>query len=93
MHHSQYAGPSSLYLAIGSLEVWFSYQTPVAFRTAHTGLVIRENDWAQTTGKHLNAIDPDHKRRISGEEFEERWQSILGRLARAAADIGMESLS
>jgi hypothetical protein len=31
---------------------------------------IRENVWGQTTGKHLNWINPDHSIRLSGDEFE-----------------------
>lgn len=38
------------------LTVWFSYRTPVAFSN-HRGLLVRENEWGPTTGKHLNEID------------------------------------
>ena len=60
-----YAGPSSLQLFIGSLTIWFSYDTPVAYRVHGEALNVSRNEWAQTTGKHLNAIDggsPDAKR-------------------------------
>ena len=40
-----------------TIDVYFSYKTPVAFETIETGLVVRENDWGPTTGKHLNWID------------------------------------
>jgi len=47
---------------------YFSYKTLVAF--SHNGkLTIRENAWGPTTGKHLNAINPDHSIRVSEEEF------------------------
>ena len=49
---------------------YFSYNTLVAFTTPATGRVCRENDWGPTTGKHLNAIQPDKKKRVSSEEFE-----------------------
>jgi hypothetical protein len=56
----------------GKGEVYFSYQTPVAFR-GRNGLVVRENDWGPTTGKHLNWIDGGNKNgRIPGDEFERR---------------------
>ena len=45
-------------------EIYFSYRTPVAF-DGKKGLVIRENDWRQTTGKHLNAISRNKDIRIS----------------------------
>ena len=60
----KYAGPSSLKLTIGSLTIWFSYKTPVAFQVYGQELKICQNRWAQTTGKHLNAIDPDKTKRI-----------------------------
>lgn len=56
---------------------WFSYETLVAFETPKTGLVIRKNDWSTTTGKHLNAIDSDKSKRISGEEFEKKFQETF----------------
>ncbi len=38
-------------------DFYFSYRTCVAFRTPDTGLIVRQNDWGPTTGKHLNWID------------------------------------
>lgn len=60
------------------LRVWFSYRTPVAYYTPASGCVVRQNDWQQTTGKHLNAIDNgDKKSRIPGPQFEEQLARIL----------------
>ena len=72
-------GNKNFYTAhVGVYQVWWSYQTPVAFRNGATGeLVIRENDWGVTTGTHLNLIDRDHDIRISGEEFEARFQEEI----------------
>ena len=36
---------------------FYSYNTLVAFEHTLSGLVVRENVWRATTGKHLNAID------------------------------------
>ena len=36
---------------------FYSYNTLVAFEHTLSGLVVRENVWGATTGKHLNAID------------------------------------
>ncbi len=55
-------------------DVWFSYKTPIAFRTSETGVVVRQNDWSATTGKHLNSIDPDKSKRISGGDFMEQLE-------------------
>ena len=73
-------GTNALVFTIGSVDVYFSYKTPVAFRTPQTGLVVRENDWGPTTGKHLNWIDGGKKTdRISGEEF----VSLLEKIGRS----------
>ena len=58
------------------LSIWFSYKTPVAFATSGR-FVIRENDWSTTTGRHLNAIDPDKSKRVSGDEFERQLSEVL----------------
>ena len=73
-------GAHSLRVTVGQLDVYFSYNTPVAYSTDHDGLVCRENDWGPTTGKHLNAIDPNKKNRIPGAEFEQRLQAEMVRL-------------
>lgn len=72
-------GANSLRVTIGSLTIYFSYRTPVAFR-AFGEFVIRENDWGSTTGKHLNWIDPDKSVRIPGEEFEKKFSKVLSKL-------------
>ena len=58
-------------LYLGDLEIWYSYETPIAFRGRDMVLVARENDWSNTTGKHMNQIPGNEKKnRIPGEEFE-----------------------
>ena len=65
-------GRHSQVITIGNIRVFFSYKTPVAFLDFSAGspLIIRENDWGPTTGKHLNWIDNDKSKRIPGSEFE-----------------------
>lgn len=66
--------PNMTKVNIGTTTVWFSYETPIAFMhgTRNT-LVVRENIWSTTTGKHLNSIDGGGKeakaRRVSSDEF------------------------
>lgn len=49
---------------------YYSYKTLIAFRTIRTGLIVRENIWGNTTGKHLNWIDNGNKKgRVNTEEF------------------------
>lgn len=68
---------SSRLVSIGQLDFYFSYETVIAFNSPKTGLVIRENDWSTTTGKHLNAINENKKIRINGEEFERQLENLL----------------
>jgi len=68
---------NNIQVDVGSLSLYFSYKTVVAFSTPKTGLVCRQNDWSTTTGKHLNAIQPNHKKRVSGAEFEKQLAAVL----------------
>ena len=70
-------GVNSLVFETPKMSIYFSYKTPVAFETAQTGLVIRENAWGPTTGRHLNWIDSDKSKRISGNEFEKRLAEAM----------------
>ncbi len=71
-------GAHCLEFTIGGLSVYFSYKTPVAFERPSTGLVVRENDWGQTTGRHLNWIDGGNKKdRIPGNEFEKQLAELV----------------
>ena len=72
-------GVNTLRFDVGALTVWFSYKTPVAFQNGWgSTMIVRENDWGPTTGKHLNWIDDGDKgSRISGAEFEAQLGEIL----------------
>jgi len=72
-------GAHSLRVEIPNVgEFFFSYQTVVAFRTPKTGLVVSENDWGRTTGKHLNWLDRGRKeRRVPREKFEAQLAELL----------------
>ena len=61
--------PNTVGVTVDGVDIYFSYQTPIAIR--HGGkLVVRENNWGPTTGKHLNSIDGGKKdERVSGECF------------------------
>lgn len=71
--------------------VYYSYRTPVAFKT-HGHVVVRENDWGPTTGKHLNAIDGGsreaRKKRVPREAFE-LMLSHLGQACNRIKDDGV----
>lgn len=56
-------------VSVNGVDYYFSYRTVVAFRSIETGLVCMKNHWGNTTGKHLNWIEPDHSKRVSEKEF------------------------
>ena len=65
---------------LGKVCVWFSYETPIAFKVDGQPRVVRENIWSSTTGKHLNSIDGGGKeakaRRVSSEEFDRALDAL-----------------
>lgn len=71
-------GANAICLSIGDITLWFSYDTVIAFHDGFFSRKVRQNDWSNTTGKHLNAIDGgDKKSRISGELFEQELEKLL----------------
>ena len=72
-------------LVLPRIQIWFSYETPIAF-CSEGQIFIRKNDWGATTGKHLNYISTDKKIRMNGEKFEEllNHNYITQTLARAS---------
>lgn len=69
--------PNFTQVTVGSLTIWFSYKTPIAFQEGWGSIVVRENDWNQTTGKHLNWVNADKSTRIDGREFEAELAKVL----------------
>jgi hypothetical protein len=67
---------NTILVDLGAIDLYFSYQTVVAFQYKGK-LVIRENDWGCTTGKHLNWINEDKSIRIDGETFENQLSEIM----------------
>lgn len=61
--------PNFTVVSIGEVDYYFSYKTIIAFRK-HGNLIISENIWSTTTGKHLNYISRDHSIRITNLEFD-----------------------
>jgi len=72
-------GMNAVKLELGSISLWFSYRTIVAFSTREDGLVVSENIWGATTGKHLNWILLDHEARIPRNQFILKLQAALKR--------------
>ena len=75
-HYCNNTNPNDIVVSIGRLDLFFSYETIVAFRDDELSCC-RVNSWGPTTGKHLNAIQPDKSKRVSGEIFEDRLAEML----------------
>lgn len=78
-HLSQTCYPKAFKVNVGRLVLWFSYHSIIAFE--YDGqLVISENAWSNTTGRHLNRISRDKKIRVPREEFLQRLDSLFNQL-------------
>jgi len=79
-------GKNALKVEIGNNSFYFSYKTCIAF-TFGGKLYISENLWGPTTGKHLNSIDRDKKKRMKREDFEAKLKSIESGIEQIEFDI------
>ena len=65
-----------------SVQVVYSYKTPIAYQVGYSKIVTRRNDWGPTTGKHLNWCDDDKANRIDGQVFVECLERLLSKTSR-----------
>lgn len=72
-------GVHSLMVNMGEFNLYYSYETIVAYYDDEDGLVVTQNQWKTTTGKHLNKIQSDKKLRIPYPEFQEKLEAMLQR--------------
>lgn len=75
-------GANSIAIEMGDRRVYYSYDTPVAFRGYNSKgeyfNCVHQNDWGTTTGKHLNWIDGGNKKsRLNDNEFQKQLQEFL----------------
>ena len=70
-------GVNCQYMDLGNIELYYSYETIIGYRTNGGGLVLTKNVWGTTTGKHLNWLDRDKSKRIPYDDFKNRLKSIL----------------
>lgn len=63
-------------VVIGKLKLYFSYNTIIAFKEKGK-LFISKNVWSKTTGKHLNYINNDKKKRLKNSTFENELKRVL----------------
>ena len=61
----------------GTITVFYSYATPVAFKQ-EGNLTVSENVLSRTTGKHLTQIDGGNKKsRVSFDKFKELFNNAI----------------
>ena len=72
-------GAHSLKVTSQHIELWYSYETIVAYRDMQDGLVVIQNQWGATTGKHLNWINDDKSGRLPHNKFVEKLYAALAR--------------
>ena len=65
-------------VTIGNLDLYYSYETIVAFRDGHT-LKGSQNVWSRTTGNHLNEIGISKDERIKAELFDKELKEVLAK--------------
>lgn len=70
-------GINCLAVAVGSMVIYYSYSTIIAYQEPTDGCVVSENVWSVTTGKHLNWIEDNKKARVKHDKFEEMLKSAL----------------
>lgn len=66
-------------IEMGTIELYYSYETIVAYCDAQDGLICTVNQWGVTTGKHLNWIQPDKKSRLPADKFNEMLKAAIAR--------------
>lgn len=74
-------GAHCLMVTIANKDYFFSYNTLIAFRGYNSKNVYYnvciENYWSNTTGKHLNWIQPNKSKRVKREKFNELLEEFL----------------
>lgn len=78
LYSSDNYGVNTLYVDFGAIRIYYSYKTIVAYYRPSEGVVVCENNWGTTTGKHLNWIDNGNKKhRLPYDEFQKRLEKAL----------------
>ena len=72
-------GAHTLKVVTENLDLYYSYETIVAYSDAKDGLVCSVNIWGTTTGKHLNWIESNKKLRKNSVEFGEMLAAAIVR--------------
>ena len=80
MRNTQLVGVSFKDKNNGWFELYFSYTTVVAFHEQGHKIVVSQNIWSVTTGRHLNEIDGGEKEdRVDSNTFQEKLNEAFER--------------
>lgn len=68
---------NALRVAIKGIVIYFSYNTPVAFHHKAKVVVVSENCWQNTTGKHIAEIERIWTKPKSGRTPRQEFEKLL----------------
>jgi hypothetical protein len=75
---SPYGGANTIRVDLMGFTFWWSYETLVAFRVPGHPMVVHENVWTKTTGKHLTLIDGGRlKERVDADTFKRLLKELV----------------
>lgn len=73
-----YGGANTIRVDVGGFTFWWSYTTLVAFRAPGHPIVVHDNEWTTTTGKHLTLIDGGRrKERVDAVTFARLMKELV----------------
>jgi len=78
-YDGQNYGVHCLKVDLGEIEFYYSYDTLVAYYDHQDGIICIKNKWSTTTGKHLNWIQDDKKKRLDPDLFKEMLNTAIAR--------------
>ncbi len=78
-YSSENYGVNCLLVGLGAIDLYYSYSTIVAYSDSQDMMVVCENVWGVTTGKHLNWVNRNHSIRKDYETFQSMLKAALKR--------------
>jgi hypothetical protein len=70
--------PNLTEVTIGSLDLYYSYETVIAFRDG-VGLKVSQNCWSNTTGRHISLLESDKAKLIKSDLFDDMLLEAMKR--------------
>jgi len=69
---------NAMAVKVGKLTLFFSYETVIGFQEEGKAVVVCENCWGNTTGKHICLIGGQNpKDRLPREQFDKKLEAVL----------------